>query len=801
MLGSLLISLGLESGEFKSGLGVAEKELKATTKRIERMGKKMGDLGQKMSLAVTLPMVAIAKKSVEGFIDQEKAMADVEAALKSMGSASGKTGKELLKAADAMEMESLFDADVILKQVTANLLTFGNVAGKEFDRAQQAAIDMATRLGTEPQSAAIMLGKALNDPVKGITALTRVGVQFTDQQRKQIEAMTKAGDTAGAQAIILAEVEKQFKGAAAAAADATPWRKAQVAIGQAMDVIGEAILPIIGPIAEGIASIARAFSSLSEPMQKAVVVAAALAAALGPVLMVLGPVVTMMAPFLATIKGIAAAQGVMVAMQAGLVGIATAFGPILLGIGAVYLAWKNWDELAPRLQPLLDQLSALGEGLGLVEGKANRTQLEMAKDDGWRNLGKNLRDTSNWLQKLVDDFDAYNRENARSARENGTTLQAEFQTLWANFSQLNDNLIEWGNSVKAAFAALPSAAMDSMRNLYQGVKTWLQDRLGSVFSSVTNKIEVVRKSFFDLWDKVTRRSYVPDMVTEIGQHMARLDKLMVDPAVKATKKTKDTFRDMAAEVHDLLARLYPDIARMQQLKGELDVLDAAEARGDLSADAASDARIEANKAAGADINGNARIDPSKSTIAGPVGLDMEATERRLGKFSDITKSVADKTKVSTVRIAESFKDMAEKTMQSVRGLVDAIKGGGFLDILESAVGLFMNLAGSGVFGKGLQTKVNSVPGYATGTNSAARGWAWVGERGPELVKFKGGESVLNNSDSMKAGRGGQSIQVIPSPYFDVVVDGRVASAAPGIAGAGAQLAGQQAMFQRSRRLA
>ncbi|MFF0139662.1 phage tail tape measure protein [Streptomyces sp. NPDC005227] len=39
-------------------------------------------------------------------------------------------------------------------------------------------------------------------------------------------------------------------------------------------------------------------------------------------------------------------------------------------------------------------------------------------------------------------------------------------------------------------------------------------------------------------------------------------------------------------------------------------------------------------------------------------------------------------------------------------------------------------------------------GYAKGTDGAAKGLAWVGEKGPELVNFKGGEDVLSHGDSM-----------------------------------------------------
>jgi phage-related tail protein len=39
------------------------------------------------------------------------------------------------------------------------------------------------------------------------------------------------------------------------------------------------------------------------------------------------------------------------------------------------------------------------------------------------------------------------------------------------------------------------------------------------------------------------------------------------------------------------------------------------------------------------------------------------------------------------------------------------------------------------------------PGYATGTDYASKGWHMVGEQGPELMYFKGGEKVLNNTET------------------------------------------------------
>jgi TP901 family phage tail tape measure protein len=50
---------------------------------------------------------------------------------------------------------------------------------------------------------------------------------------------------------------------------------------------------------------------------------------------------------------------------------------------------------------------------------------------------------------------------------------------------------------------------------------------------------------------------------------------------------------------------------------------------------------------------------------------------------------------------------------------------------------------------------NRVPHwYKTGTRHAMGGWAMVGERGPEMLKLKGGEQIRNNRETAKMGKGG-----------------------------------------------
>lgn len=133
---------------------------------------------------------------------------------------------------------------------------------------------------------------------------------------------------------------------------------------------------------------------------------------------------------------------------------------------------------------------------------------------------------------------------------------------------------------------------------------------------------------------------------------------------------------------------------------------------------------------------------------------------------------ADETEIATVRIAQSFKDMADQVLNALSGLVGAIKGGSFLDILQAVIGLGLQLGGAGVFGSKIADRINA-PRIPTSTPSGSRGGA---SRGTD-------------------------IRVEPSPYFTVVVDGRIVNASPSIMKGGAQIAQSQMAYRNTRRVA
>lgn len=177
-----------------------------------KVGKAAAVFGAALIAGFGMALVSGAKDAAEA----EQKVAQLDAVLKSTGGAAGMTRDSLLSMAEGFEKTTKFSAEAAL-EAESLLLTFTNIGKDTFPMATQAAADMATAMGTDMAGQSIALGKALNDPVQGITALTRVGVSFTDQQKEQIKSMQESGDMAGAQAIILGELNKEFGGSALAA--------------------------------------------------------------------------------------------------------------------------------------------------------------------------------------------------------------------------------------------------------------------------------------------------------------------------------------------------------------------------------------------------------------------------------------------------------------------------------------------------------------------------------------------------------------------------------------------------------
>lgn len=194
-------------------------------------------------------------KVFAGFIsdarESEKISRITANAIRATGGAAKITADQVGALATSISNKTAIDDEQV--QTAANmLLTFKNIrneAGKNndvFNRATQAAADLSVQFGGM-DGASKQLGKALNDPIKGTTALAKAGVTFTEQQKKQIKTLVESGNVLGAQKIILAEIEGQVGGAAAAAAD--PVEKLKVVAGNLAEEVGGFLLPAVNKFA------------------------------------------------------------------------------------------------------------------------------------------------------------------------------------------------------------------------------------------------------------------------------------------------------------------------------------------------------------------------------------------------------------------------------------------------------------------------------------------------------------------------------------------------------------------------
>lgn len=148
----------------------------------------------------------------------EQEQAQLAAVLKSTGNAAGFTRDELNEMAEAMSATSTLSAGEIT-QAQTSLLAFSGVAGNQFKDALQSAIDMSARTGMSVTSAMETIGRALDVPSQGLTALSRQGFKFTDDQKELAERLEATGKKAEAQGIVLSALKESYGGAAAAARD------------------------------------------------------------------------------------------------------------------------------------------------------------------------------------------------------------------------------------------------------------------------------------------------------------------------------------------------------------------------------------------------------------------------------------------------------------------------------------------------------------------------------------------------------------------------------------------------------
>lgn len=359
-IADLLIKIGADSYEF-------QQKAKQVEKGLSGLEKKLTSVGKSLSMKLTAPLAALGGASLVLADTQLKAEAKVQQAIKSTSGAARLSFQQLTNFASELQGKTLFGDETILNNATAQLLTFTNISGENFKRTQAVALDLATVLDGDLKSASIQLGKALNDPVKNLSALSRSGIQFSEQQREVINHLAKTNRLAEAQSVILDELERQYGGQAEQAAKVGLGAAQQLknAWGDLMEKIGSVMLPLVNQLSKALMKVVTAMQNMNPTTLKITVAIAGLAAAIGPLSLALGGVLKIL-PMLS-------------------VGFTAILSPIGLVVSAVLALGAAFVFAKSKQQDMINSMASEYENLSLrtleQNLKENRRQQAVVENE------------------------------------------------------------------------------------------------------------------------------------------------------------------------------------------------------------------------------------------------------------------------------------------------------------------------------------------------------------------------------------------------------------------------------------
>lgn len=404
MLGSLLISLGLDSGQFRSGMSAAEKEVVKFQRSMNKTAQALQDLGARMTVGITAPLVAFGGFAVKAASDAEElqsAFNETFGALSKQmtdwaqvtGDAMGRSTQEIQQAANTFGI--FFNQAAPTKQAAAQL-------SKEFSVLAQ---DLSSFFNVDPTEAMQKLRSGLSgesEPLRDFgvflneaavkakafeIGIAAAGSELTEQQKIM------------ARAALIMEATATAQGDVARTADGTAnrIRAAKAAFEELQVAIGEKLIPAVRPLIEGLTALLSAFTAMPDGAQTTILVLAGITAVVGPLLFIAGKatagMIALGGAFATTGFAAAGATPGVVLLRGALMGLLTVGGPIVLALTAVatvvYLVSQRSREAAAasaelsaeqrRLEKVQLAVKNVTEQLAVATGRAREEALANAR--------------------------------------------------------------------------------------------------------------------------------------------------------------------------------------------------------------------------------------------------------------------------------------------------------------------------------------------------------------------------------------------------------------------------------------
>lgn len=347
------IGAGIAAGTAKASASlknlppVAGKNFKRIEDDAESAGGKISASFRRIlaTLTIALASVQIGHFLVDATLSAQalgSAIANTQQIIKSTGGAAGLLADDVREIAQSLSLKIGVDSVDVQNAINV-LLTFRSVSGPVLTEAIGLAGDLSAVFGQSLAGSATQLGKALQDPIKGVSALARVGVSFSDAQKEQIANFIAANNLAGAQGVILAELRKEVGGVAEAGADTTD--KLKVAFTEIKRAAGDALIGVVDAIGP---ALLKTLSTLT-PVFSAIggAVAGVLNALLPSIDAIVGALGGMFAAITPALKPLGESLGA----------VARAAAPLLFFFGK--LAAAVGEALAPAIDLLVPLVALL----------------------------------------------------------------------------------------------------------------------------------------------------------------------------------------------------------------------------------------------------------------------------------------------------------------------------------------------------------------------------------------------------------------------------------------------------------
>lgn len=251
-LPELVVPFGYDNSKLKEGVNNATGLVSKLAGGLAAIGGTVVLGGIALAGAGLAGLAALTKDAISAAMESQEIQAQLNAVLESTGHAANLTAKQVNDMATELSKLTRFEDDAIVEGQNL-LLTFTNIKDDVFPQVTELMLDMSTAMKQDMKTSAIQLGKALNDPMNGLTALTRVGVTFTEEQKNMVKQLQLSGDVAGAQAIILQELQREFGGSAEAAGKTFAGQLdiLKNKLGNIKEDLGTAFLPVLSQLADG----------------------------------------------------------------------------------------------------------------------------------------------------------------------------------------------------------------------------------------------------------------------------------------------------------------------------------------------------------------------------------------------------------------------------------------------------------------------------------------------------------------------------------------------------------------------